>query len=259
MISVILQLLFTDILVYLFFYTDIIHLITGITGLSLYITYNYLYNLSFNNIYFAMAITPKNFVEPLHGAHKIISYGFSTIHSIFISLCASLYILQMIDNYYIKQMYFISMCYYFADIYYIVYSARKLTQIEYFAICHHFVMIMMYYVIFIEYNGIELENVLLNYMNIGLLAEYSVCSLNYSWYLVNTKQENTIKIFLSSIITLVLYFITRVLNFTYLIYSFWHDDLISALILMLPLFSINYYWFYKLICKAIKIYKKYVE
>ena len=115
----------------------------------------------------------------------------------------------------------------------------------------------MYYVIFIEfYNGINLENTLLYYMNRGLLAEYSVITLNYAWYLVNTKQDNSNKMLISSILTLVLYFFTRVVNFTLHIYNFWNDDLIPAIILMMPLFLVNYYWFYKLCCKAKQVYNK---
>jgi len=93
-------------------------------------------------------------------------------------------------------------------------------------------------------------------MNRGILAEYSVLTLNYSWYLVNTKQDYSYKMVISSLLTLVLYLITRVVNFTVLIYNFWSDDLIPAIVLMMPLFLINYYWFYKLMCKAHRIYKK---
>jgi hypothetical protein len=96
-------------------------------------------------------------------------------------------------------------------------------------------------------------------MNRGLLAEYSVFTLNYSWYLVNTKQDNSNKMCIASILTLILYFVTRVVNFTRLIFNFWYDDLVPAIILMLPLFLVNYYWFYKLICKAHRIYKKNIQ
>ncbi len=115
----------------------------------------------------------------------------------------------------------------------------------------------MYYLIFIQIdNDLKLENTLLYYMNKGLLAEYAVPTLNYAWYLVNTKQANSNQIFITSLLTLVLYFITRVLNFTILIFNFWYDDLIPAIILMMPLFLVNYYWFYKLCCKAKSIYYK---
>ena len=61
---------------------------------------------------------------------------------------------------------------------------------------------------------------------------------------------------MSSILTLVLYFFTRIVNFPLHIYNFWNDDLIPAIILMMPLFLVNYYWFYKLMCKALRIYNK---
>jgi hypothetical protein len=232
----------------------------GICGAYLFIAYTYFYKLSFNNAYFAMAIVPQNYIESSYGSHKLISYGFSTLHALFISFCSTLYLLQIIDNYDIKQAFFISMSYYLADIYYVIDSTKKLTKLDYFTICHHNVMIIMYYIIFIQIdNDLHLENTLLYYMNRGLLAEYSVFTLNYSWYLVNTKQDNSNKMCIASILTLILYFVTRVVNFTRLIFNFWYDDLVPAIILMLPLFLVNYYWFYKLICKAHRIYKKNIQ
>ena len=255
--SILKSLLFTHLVGFYFCNHNNIHWITCVISYINYLTYTYLYYLSFNNVYFAMSITPKNYIEPLHSSHKLVSYGFSTLHSIFISLCATFYLLNIIDNYDIKQAFFISMSYYSADIYYVIVSTKKLTKLDYFTICHHIIMILMYYVIFIEfYNGINLENMLLYYMNRGLLAEYSVITLNYAWYLINTKQDNSNKMLMSSILTLVLYFFTRVVNFTLHIYNFWNDDLIPAIILMMPLFLVNYYWFYKLMCKALRIYNK---
>jgi hypothetical protein len=93
-------------------------------------------------------------------------------------------------------------------------------------------------------------------MNRGLLAECAVPTINYAWFLINTKQENTNQMLVSSVLTLILYFITRVINFTRLIFNFWYDDLIPAIILMMPLFLVNYYWFYKLCCKAKQVYNK---
>ena len=61
---------------------------------------------------------------------------------------------------------------------------------------------------------------------------------------------------ISSILTLILYFFTRVVNFTRLLFNYWEDDLLPAMALMMPLFLVNYYWFYKLMCKAIRIYNK---
>ena len=232
-----------------------IHWTTCIIGYSNYLLYTYLYKLSFNNVYFAMSITPKNYIDPLHGSHKLISYGYSTYHAVFLALSATLYLLNIIDNYDIKQVFFISISYYSADIYYVINSTKKLTKLDYFTICHHIVMILMYYVIFIEIY-INQENTLLYYMNRGILAEYSVLTLNYSWYLINTKQDNTNNMLISSVLTVVLYFITRVINFTRLIYNFWDDDLLFGIVLMMPLFLINYYWFYKLMHKAVRIYHK---
>jgi hypothetical protein len=231
--------------------------ITCLISSGTYLIYTYLYYLSFNNTYFAMAITPKNYSEEFHSSHKLVAYGVSTLHAIFISFSATLYLLDIIDNYDIKQAYFISISYYFADIYYVSDSVKKLKKLEYFTICHHIVMILMCYLLIVEiHNDINLENTLLYYFNRGLLAEYSVIPLNYTWYLVNTKQDGSNNMFISSILTLVLYFITRIVNFTLVIYNLWNYNLLLAVTLFLPLFLINYYWFYKLMCKAVRIYNK---
>jgi len=148
-----------------FFYNNTIHALTYVNSILFYIIYTDLYKLSFTNIYFAQAITPLHYIDPIQGSHKLISYGFSTLHAIFISLCSTLYLLNIIDNYDIKQVFFISISYYSADIYYIIDSTKKLTKLDYFTICHHTVVILMYYVIFIEINNdLNLENTLLYYI-----------------------------------------------------------------------------------------------
>ena len=147
------------------------------------------------------------------------------------------------------------MCYYLSDLYYVIYSTKKLTKIEYFTICHHNIMIYCQIFVFIQ-NDYDVEKMSLYYLNRGYLAEYSVISLNYSWYLINTNQGNSRKMIISSIITLILYFITRVINFTSLIYNLSNDGYLLMLIGIMPLFLINYYWFYKLFSKAYCIYSK---
>ena len=250
-------LLFVNLFGFYFCNYNNIHWITCIISSGNYLIYTYLYYLSFNNIYFAQAITPINYIEPIHGSHKLVAYGFSTLHAIFISFSATLYLFNIIDTYDIKQAFFISISYFLADIYYVSDSVKKLKKLEYFTICHHIIMIVMYYVLIVEiHNDINLENTLLYYFNRGLLAEYSVIPLNYTWYLVNTKQDGSNNMFISSILTLVLYFITRIVNFTLIIYNLWNYNLLHAVTLFLPLFLINYYWFYKLMCKAVRIYNK---
>jgi hypothetical protein len=237
-----------------YFYNDI-NLITGISGAMLYVLYTYVYKLSVNDRYFAMFITPVNFIESLSESHKLVSYGVSTIHALFMSVNSTLYLTQIIDNYDIKQAFFISMSYYLADLYYIIDSSKKLTILDYFTICHHNIMIYFHIYVFNQTNPI-LEQFLLYYLNRGFIAEYSLLILNYSWYLVNTKQDNSKKMLISSIITIILYFITRTMNFTLLLYNVIYDDLILESIVILPLILINHYWFYKIICKAFIIYNK---
>ena len=236
------------------FYSDI-NWITRLYAANLFIIYTYIYKLSFNNSYFAMSITPPNYILPIEASHKLVTNIFSTIHASFIALFATLYLYNIIDNYVIKQAFFISMSYYLADLFYTITSTKKLLMLDYFIICHHFVIFYYHNLVFIQNDPI-LENNLLFYLNRGYIAEYSLVSLNYSWYLINTKQDNGIKMIISSITTLVLYFITRILNFTVLLYKVWQDDLLLVSIVVIPLMMINYYWFYKIIFKAYRVYRK---
>ena len=114
---------------------------TRLFSAFLFIIYTYIYKLSFNNKYFAMSISPKNYIEPVENAHKLITYGFSTFHALYIALYATLYVYKIIDNYDIKQAFFISMSYYLADLFYIITSTKKITVLDYFLICHHIIII----------------------------------------------------------------------------------------------------------------------
>jgi hypothetical protein len=247
--------LYVFILIIGFTFNDIIHSNTTIIGSILFIIYNYTYNLSINNRYFIMAITPVNYIESVNETHKLITYGFSTIHAAFMALCSTLYLYEIIDNYYIKQAFFISMTYYLADLFYIIDSTKKLKKLDYFVICHHNVLIYYNLFVFIQ-NDIILENQLLYYLNRGFIAEYSLVLLNYSWYLINTKQENTNKMIVSMILTIISYFITRIINFTFLLRNIWNEDLMLVSSVIIPLVLINYYWFYKIIHKVYRIYNK---
>lgn len=248
------SLLFIPILGYSYFYNDI-HLVTGISGAIVYITYTYFYKLSINNNFFAMLITPINYIEPLNESHKLISYLISGIHSLFISIFATLYIYQIIGSYGLMQSFFISMSYYLADFIYIIDTTPKISNHNYYILLHH-IIIIYYQILLFTQNGNIFEGYLLYYLSRAFIAEYSVIPLNYSWYLLHTKQDNSIKMIVSSLLTLVLYFITRVVNFTLVLYGVWYDGIIIFSLIGLPLISLNYYWFYKLICKAQSINKK---
>ena len=244
------SLLFLPILGF-YFYNDISK-ITILVSATFYITYNYCYSLSLNNRYFIMLITPKNYSDP--EIHKIITYGFSTINASLLAICATLYLFQIIDAYAFKQVFFISMGYYLADSVYTIESAKKLTKLEYFIIFHHTVLVYYQIIVFTQ-TDIIVEKTLLYYFTKGLIAEYSLVSLNYAWYLVNTKQNNTNKMFVSSVVTLILYFFTRILNFAFILYNVYYDGFILISIAGLPLVLINYFRFYKLCFNANKIYK----
>jgi len=251
----------------LFFYNDnenennnknnnsTINYFTGSVGALLYITYTYFYKLCITNRFFSMFIAPINYIEPLSKSHKIISYTYSSIHSIFIAFFSSLYIFGIIGRYGLTQSFFISMSYYLADIVYIIDTSEKISNHNYYILLHH--MIIIYYQIFsyIQNDSIKIYYGLF-YLSRAFIAEYSVLPLNYCWYLLHTKQENTNKMIISSILTLILYFLTRVINLSMVVYDIWINGYFIFSLVGLPLVLLNYYWFYKLTYKAYSVNKK---
>ncbi len=248
----------------------------GFYGMTIYLLYNCVYKLAFHNRLFAMLITPIRYVESFDGCHKLVAYSASTIHAIMISIASSLYIYEWISEYYYINILVLSMAYYLADCVYVIDSSKliytrlnlqfKLHINDYLVLLHH--SIIIYYQIFLfrqdrgdsngNGNGNGNENVnytkyALFYLSRMLIAEYTVVPLNYTWYLLHTNQTHTLQMKLSSIITLVMYFLTRIVNFTYMFFLLYNDGVMLTAMISLPLFILNYYWFCKLIMKAICI------
>ena len=144
------------------------------------------------------------------------------------------------------------MGYFIADIYYLLDKSiihdMNINNIV-IMILHHCVTISCLNIIFvIDNNLVVLARYILSRF---CLAEIAIIPLNYSWYLINTKQIKTIKFKIISIITLISYLIFRIINFTTLFYELFILEHYKYMLLGSPLILFNYYWFYKLIKKVL--------
>ena len=88
----------------------------------------------------------------------------------------------------------------------------------------------------------------------GFLCEITAIPLYYCWYLLKTKQENSLNFKVSSIILFILYTIFRIITFTYMSYLNIYDDRLSYFnkSFMISMTGLNYFWYYKLIYKIVK-------
>jgi len=254
----------------------------GIYGLVSFNLYMVLFNKARTNILFQNSICPNNFVKGANKCYELVAYGMSSLNALIISIFSIIYITGMyysysaidFENSY-QIIYKFSMGYYIADIFYILIVAlttnpllvsvntyedeklgkklnesRRLSQQDIFFIIHH--LIVIYYQYFTLYNTNDLELLMSarSYISFCNLSELAVIPLNYGWYLINTKQTQTRLFKITAIITLIIYFFSRVVNLTILIYLAWLDGLIYYSLIGFPLVFLNYYWFYKLLSKT---------
>jgi hypothetical protein len=227
-----------------------------------YAVYTCLYLLAIYSKTFQKFTCPDNYIKGINLTHEIVSYGFSTLHAIVISIGATLYLTRWINFAILEIIFEFSIGYFCADVIYIIrllilndilvdnYSTQSILQ--YCAIILHHLLVIYYEEYYILYPIIpnELQETARIYLCYALLAEYAIVPLNYSWYLINTKQDKSTKFLITGCITVIVYFFSRVVNFTVIYYNLLCDGLISYSFICLPLVIMNYYWFYKLIKKA---------
>lgn len=225
--------------------------ISCLYGVIVYAIYSNIYSESKHNQKLIKFFKPTNSIEPYTKCHRLIEYGFSTIHASFTAIMATLYILQYINDESFLWGLKLSIGYYLADCIVIIDTIKSNKNIklqDYFTLLHHFIVIY-YEILFITRDKTLIENRGLYFFSNLFVAEYSLIPLNYSWYLLHIDEGNSIKFIFASVITLILYFFTRVINITIILGQMWYDDFISINYISIMLI-INYYWFYKLVNKA---------
>jgi hypothetical protein len=196
----------------------------------------------------------------------------SAVNAVIISVFSSIYLLSYyalgandsssstgVLQYGLEIVYKFSMGYYVADIIYVLsvaYSDKNKGRIamismqDAFFILHH--VIVIYYQAFTIDDRNELASTARYYFSYCFLSEYAVLPLNYGWYLINTNQTKNKKFMVTGIITIIVYFLSRIVNFTTILYLLWLDELLSYGLIAVPLIAMNYYWFYKLLSRVFK-------
>ncbi len=256
----------------------------GIIGLLSFNVYMLLFDQARNNDVFRNLICPKTYIKTIDKCYELIGYGMSAVNALVISVFSSIYLLAYYTDtisddlqFGLKLVYQFSMGYYIADTVCILYLAfssyrnanteqpneqpneqksrkRKRSMIismqDAFFILHH--IIVIYYQAFTIDDRNELASTARYYFSYCFLSEYAVLPLNYGWYLINTNQTKNKKYIITGIITIIVYFLSRIVNFPMILYILWLDGLLSYGLLAVPLIAMNYYWFYKLLCKVIR-------
>jgi len=216
----------------------------------------FLYLISYNAMkirtpsWFVYRLMPRNYSKGVEKMHLLVSYANSTIHASILSVIVILYLMEIVGHIWLENAFRFSIGYLVADIIYLLddtinYDMSIVTIIM--MLLHHFLTINYENIIFIiDDNLVELARYVLAR---SMLSEIAVIPLNYAWYLINTKQINGLKFKIISSITVITYFLSRVVNFTELFYELYMQELYFYLCIGIPIGILNYYWFYKLIMK----------
>jgi hypothetical protein len=113
--------------------------------------------------------------------------------------------------------------------------------LDYQMLIHHLILFIgtyNYYVILYPYQ-----------IALALLSETSNQFLYIGWFLIKKNLKNTMIFKINGIILLILFFLFRVINFTYLSFFIFTNCSFYENILFLPITLLNYYWFFLLVKK----------
>ena len=240
----------SNVLIILYYYLGSNFL--GFWGLLSYFTYLLSYNAMKikSPSWFVYRLMPNNYYKGVEKMHLLVSYGNSTVHASVLSVIVSLYLMGLVGHVWLENAFRYSIGYLVADIIYLFddtvnFDMSIVTTM--LLLVHHLLTINYENIIFIiDDNLVELARYVLAR---SMLSEIAVIPLNYAWYLINTKQTNGIKFKIASSITVITYFLSRVVNFTELFYELYMRELYFYLAIGIPIGVLNYYWFYKLIMK----------
>ena len=173
-----------------------------------------------------------------------ITYLYSTIHAI-LSFSSSLgYLLGYVSYEIWYKTIMFTMAYSIYD-FGMVWKNKKYFKRYYEILIHHSIMgIGCYYSVYNKY-----------IMAMGLLSESSTIFFNICWFLIHIDLKNSILFKISSLTTVICYFIFRIVNFSYITWFVlkYHSDLYIACYGMPLLLFLNFKWFYLLISKYLNI------
>jgi len=172
---------------------------------------------------------------------KLLMVDLSTIHASVITILSTFYILYPIISYvqYIAFISPFSVGYCITDLFYLLFSAPKLDKEMVF---HHSVFLIFMTPYFLEKYTEQIA--------LASLSELSTVFLNTCYLMYNSREGTSSPYFREmTIATLVSYFFTRCVNFTYISFFAFSNSYYDALSMCLPLTILNYIWFWRLVAK----------
>jgi hypothetical protein len=214
--------------------------------ISTYLIYVFIFMASYTDYNFSVYITPSSFIKGHMHSHELVSYFMSTIHGIIAGTYGLAYVLGFISIDGLSSGYYFSLAYFSGDITYFILSSESLKNFKKNipSIIHHLALMTGFIVSLCGNNERRAFH-----LAMGLIAEYAVIPLNICWYIKNNDQNYHVNkdFILCSKFVIVTYFITRVINLSLIIFSYYLEKMFVDLSLLAPITLLNYYWFYKLI------------
>jgi len=192
--------------------------------------------------YWGDCLIVKNFFKDRHyNFYTEIKYRFNAIiHAIYTAFFVTLYLSGLSHSEGLNIVFANSMAYCIYDMYSIIYKEDSDPHRKEF-IVHH---VMMFLVLFLNYGSTNMNRV--NILCASLLTEWSTFFLNISIVLYKSGYSSTLTFNVNKWLTLSSYFSFRIVMFAYLIYLTYLESLFFAIIAVF-FYSLNWFWFYKLI------------
>jgi hypothetical protein len=182
---------------------------------------------------------------------EIIKTKLSTIHATLLFVSNVLFLYNYLSLNLWRSVLLYSVIYNGMDMVYLYYSDMKIKKELLF---HHFMLITCITPILLDLN-IELPTNYYRVVAINFLCEITTIPLNLAWILYAKNNHNTFNFKALSGLTILLYIPFRICLTTYLSYKVLEWE--SALkYFQFMLTTLNYYWFYKMVQKVVKISKK---
>ena len=165
-------------------------------------------------------------------------YLLSVFHSLFLGSISFFYLFNLIDSNQWDIISGISLGYICFE------SKRCLKDHDYVMILHHFIMCLSLLAPYIIYFGF-LYIPRIHY----ILARIFACEISnvFLWtaaLMYKYKKTDNIIFKSFSLMSLVSYFMLRVVNFTYMLIYFYNNNITISFYLMIPVLMMNCHWFY---------------
>lgn len=192
----------------------------------------------------------KIFSEVKKNKEDIIDNVMGIYHACYITIFSTLFLTNYISTEIYDCSIFHSMIYNLIDM--IKLLKRENTKLKYQMMFHHFLLTSgCFCKIYILTEDRHTLYIAFNY-----LTEMSTPTLNLSQILYHLDLKHTMVFKISMVFTLVLYFVFRILLQTYLLYiqSFDNDMETLLKIYQISLFSLNLYWFRKIVKLVFKYF-----